>query len=233
MRQNPSTLRRDGGTRFARAGLTHPRQAERERSRKKEDRRREFQCPNPPEHVPPVPVRRVFCSERGTGFLLANRNRTDAARIQADLGAHTGRHRNPPSAHPSRTPRRKSQDLSDNRVPRVRCTKADQVPWAGQNAFGSSEDSICAESGSHLDITTGALAVPARSMSLSRGDLEHFWAFPPAMLLRTGTVLGPSVADSRCAPRNWAIIKIVAKVGGSVYLKASKPDSFQNMDYER
>jgi len=52
------------------------------------------------------------------------------------------------------------------------------------------------------------------------------------MLLRTRTVRDPSVAVS-CAPRNWAIIKIVAKVGGSVYLKTSKPDSFQNMDYER
>jgi len=49
------------------------------------------------------------------------------------------------------------------------------------------------------DTPTGARAVPARSTSLGRGGLEHSWAFPPAMLLRTGTVRGPAVAVSKCA----------------------------------
>ena len=51
---------------------------------------------------------------------------------------------------------------------------------------------------SDLDTPTGARAVLARSTSLGRGGLEHSRTFPPAMLLRTGTVRGPAVAVS-CA----------------------------------
>src|SRR4030095_5823578 len=48
--------------------------------------------------------------------------------------------------------------------------------------------------GAHLNTPTGARAVPARSTPLGRGGPEHSGAFPPAMLLRTGTVRGPAVA---------------------------------------
>jgi hypothetical protein len=71
-----------------------------------------------------VPVWRVSRNERGTGFLLANRVRSEAARIPAGLGAHTGRHRNPPSAHLSRTPRRKPKHRFASRASMMRCTKA-------------------------------------------------------------------------------------------------------------
>ena len=45
-----------------------------------------------------------------------------------------------------------------------------------------------------------ARAVPARSTSLGRVGLEHLAGLTFAMLLRTGTVRGPIVAGSRCAP---------------------------------
>src|SRR5882762_6748134 len=51
----------------------------------------------------------------------------------------------------------------------------------------------------HLDTTTGARAVPARSTSLGRGGPENSRVFTPDEPLRTGTVRGPAVAVSRCA----------------------------------
>jgi len=44
----------------------------------------------------------------------------------------------------------------------------------------------------HLDTTTGARAVPARSTSLGRGILDNSRVFTPDKPLRTGTVRGPA-----------------------------------------
>src|SRR5947209_5840767 len=52
----------------------------------------------------------------------------------------------------------------------------------------------------------GARAVPAGSSSLGRGGLENFRVFTPAMLLRTGTVRGPAVAASKCAPKESPLL---------------------------
>ncbi len=51
-----------------------------------------------------------------------------------------------------------------------------------------------------LDTTTGARAVPARSTSLGRGGLENSRVCTSDMPLRTGTVRGPAVAESRKQP---------------------------------
>src|SRR5436190_5518419 len=53
--------------------------------------------------------------------------------------------------------------------------------------------------GAHLDSTTGARAVPARSTSLGRGGPENSRVFTPDKPLRTETVRDPAVAVSRCA----------------------------------
>jgi len=47
----------------------------------------------------------------------------------------------------------------------------------------------------HLDTTTGARAVPARSTSLGRGILDNSRVFTPDKPLRTGTVRGPAVVE--------------------------------------
>src|SRR5439155_26369945 len=51
-----------------------------------------------------------------------------------------------------------------------------------------------------LHTATVARAVPARSTSLGRGGLGNSGVFAPDKPLRTGTVRGPAVAVSRCAP---------------------------------
>src|SRR5881394_2652061 len=53
----------------------------------------------------------------------------------------------------------------------------------------------------HLDTTTGARAVPARSTSLGRGSPENSRVFTPDKPLRTGTVSGGGVMRPAC-PRS-------------------------------
>ena len=64
----------------------------------------------------------------------------------------------------------------------------------------------------HLDTTTGARAVPARSTSLGRGILDNSRVFTPDKPLRTGTVRGPAVVVSRCAPKTGAHPDTTTKV---------------------
>ncbi len=93
----------------------------------------ETRLPSAPVHLrrAPVPVRRPSRNERGTGFLLVNRIRSTAARIPADLGSRTGHHRNPSSAHSSRTTWSESQANSASPGLRMRCTKVNpgSVTW--------------------------------------------------------------------------------------------------------